>query len=297
MKTSSARDNSTGVLRVKGFRSTPLGAFTSLLRTIPSSTSVYTGVAEHFEDAVRSPNCFLPTNDLAWVDNSDNWATTRGWIAPNTSCSSSTRVREDTNFAVPAEDLYRRLGRQADMIRSVKDRVRAATGSNFSKVIVPVGHSVKVGRFRVCEVETAFAVRVLSTEGRPLWYMLTGITNAPIEKYLPDWERLLVTELVGVDLEAKSFLDPLQQDVLPIEAKNVSDAAVKVVPREKFSTVLEQWSGKLSLSAMYKMTALESPAVTAGLEATSRDNSQATDGKRVGYFALLEAGVWVLLSY
>lgn len=187
-------------------------------------------------------------------------------------CSSSTRIERSTPLKLSGEQLFDSLRTQADVVNDIKEDVQKATVGNFSDVVFPSRYTHEVGRFQKCVVEHVTGMRVLSKEGRPLWYMLTGISNQNIAKTLPDWNRQFVSEFVGVDLKDDDFLAPLWQNVRPETSVDVT------TPRQNFATVLELWAGSASFSGVYDMNPSHVPAVIRGIEDMSRDIDQATDG-------------------
>lgn len=273
----SEQDKSPYSARVRGYASaSPHGVLTTLLRKVPGAADAYNDLVEHFEDAVAEPNCML--RDIDWVEKLKGFATIRGWKAPEIACVSSTRERIK-KMKVSASELFRRLQRQGAVVDSIKNEIEEQTTKNFSKVYFSKSFTY-AKRYQRCVVERATALRVIAEDGTPLWFVLTGITNANVTTDLADWHRIFVNEYVGVDARGK-FHDPLPQYVRPAgpggEKKNRSD----------YATTMEMWGGRVGLSGIYNMLVDASPAVVRAIEKGDRDVDQATDALTPSNTAIL----------
>jgi hypothetical protein len=281
-----AATEGTSSLRVRGYPDvSPGGAVTAALEAAGGgSLEAYLGIVEHFEDVVAESNCFLRDSD--WIASIGAFVRTRGWVEPSGACSSSSKVREKP-LKLTGADVYKRLQLQAEAAHGVREKVGETTVRNFSTVVFPRAFPYETGQFAQCVVERSTALRVLSEEGEPLWYVLTGITMADVMEALPDWERQYVTEYVGVSLKSRRFLRPLWQFVRPVGAENVG------APKARFATVLEQWGGRVGLSGIYNMAVDDSPALLQALEDVDNDVGQATDAltpSNIAYVAGSAAG-------
>lgn len=271
------QDESPYSARVRGYGSvTPDGAITTALRGVTGAAEAYHDLVSHFEDVLSHPNCLL--RDIDWVKKLEGFATLRGWTKPPTGCVSSTRESRGKS-KLSDSDVYHRLQRQGMAVDGVVREVERRTVRNFTTAIFPRSFTYEK-RLQKCVVERATALRVLAKNSTPLWFVLTGITNANVTTDLADWKRVYVNEYVGVDAKG-DFRDPLPQFVRPAGAGGESQ------PRKDFATTMEMWGGRVGLSGIYNMVVDSTPALVRALEKGDTDVNQATDALTPSNIAIL----------
>lgn len=273
----------TGVLalHIRGFASTsPKGAFTASLRKQPGAEGAYFRLAEVLEEAVQESNCFL--RDGGWAQAAADYYKLRGWEPANGACSSSTAQNGGEN-RFNADESYERRTTAGNFADKVKTDVMKATVKNFTRVVHPRSFPYEFGSKvkQTCTTERTTGLRVKLPKAEPLWYVLTGITNEVTTVDLEAWKRQYVTELVGVDLATKKFVDPKLHFIKPFgdegEQQNRSD----------FATAFEMWSGRVGSSAVLDLPINESPAVILAVERMDLAVDQARDAVTASNVAIL----------
>jgi hypothetical protein len=184
-------------------------------------------------------------------------------------------------------DVYKALGAQARAIETSKGEFHAAAGGNFSEIVAPTAWPYAADAFRSCVVRKTLGVRVrLPGSSDAQWYLISGLSNGPIEVTMPDGQRQYLVEYVGVarrktgsGSKSVHFVDPLAQRLRP--KGNLG------MPRAPFSTSFERWGGSVGLSAVYNMVLEEVPALIGALDMSNSDASQAIDALTASNLAIL----------
>lgn len=267
-------------LHIRGLADVPPnGVFSTLLRRRRGAERAYVELAEVMEDSIQDSNCFL--RDGGWAKAAADFYKLRGWEPANGACSSSTTQTMRPSRFTPAE-AFSRLRAAGDFTDAIKDQVRKETMRNFTKAFHPRALSLDRGTRinQKCVTERTTGLRVLSSK-QPSWYILSGITNAENDVDLQAWERQFVTELVGVNLKSKKFIDPLVQFVTP------AGEAGERKRRANFLTTFEMWSGRISSSGIFDLPIAEAPAVIMAVEKMDLDVDQARDAVTASNIAIL----------
>lgn len=274
-------------LRIRGFESSsPPGEFTRAFREVgQEALEAVVGMVEHFEDVVSDrtvPNCMLrqrADGGIVWGSKIESFVEYRQWKLPSLGCISSTIGVRKPKLRLSGEQVYSRLQRMGELNEMVKDvvfnRTARRISETFTSLVVPRSFDYEQGRYQVCKIERATAVRVMSTKKVPLWYILQGMTNDDVGRTLADKERRYITEFTGVSLEGgiekTKFIDPLWCNVKPVGEGNENET------RAHHHTFLEEWKGRVGVSGMYAMEIRDSPALQQSLHVTDRDVDQAKD--------------------
>lgn len=268
-------------LHVRGFASaTPGGAVTGALRKRDGAEAAFVALADVLEDVVQEDNCFL--RDEAWVNAAGNTAESRGWKPPSDACNSDSSDRRKTALKSSAEETMGLLTAVGDFQDKTKKEVMENTVKNFTKVVFPRAFPFKRGTTikQECTVERMTALRVL--EGDDVkWFLLSGITNEDVTVDQPAWQRQYVNEYVGVDLQTRKFITPLQQNVKP------TGVAGETADRKLAATVFEMWANRVGLSAVFVMQLADAPALKSAVLRMDQDVDQATDAVTVSNTAIL----------
>lgn len=279
-------------LRVRGLAPDDTGQFTQAFRELgDEALNSILDVVDHFEDVVSDSNCVL-RDEVEWGRSIPSWVVYRGWRVPSSGCKSSTAGVRQRPLRLSGEEVFERLRRMGEVSQKVMGVVyertvkRLERGEWFDSTVATRSFDYSQGRYEVCKIERATALRVLTADTRqPVWYVLQGFTNGPLGARLPDWGRKYVTEFTGVSVAGRRFVAPLWQSLKPAGAGNES------VSRAPFRTALESWPGATGMSAIMFMEIGDAPALAPALEVTGRDIDQAKDALTLSNIAYVLASL------